>query len=127
MGVDGSPESDLALEAAIGEAARRGATLDIRSYWSYPHIPGVVSFTNADVTKAAEETWGQYMRRASELDPTVTVTGEVNEGSAASGLVEDSKGAELLVVGSRGSGASAASSSARSASTAPNTPRVPCS
>jgi nucleotide-binding universal stress UspA family protein len=103
VGVDGSPESDLALEAAVGEASRREATLDIRSYWAYPHIPGF-TFPNAEVTKAAEDVWDRAMRRAAELDAGLPVTGEVNQGEAASGLVEDSHGAELLVVGGRGAG-----------------------
>jgi nucleotide-binding universal stress UspA family protein len=104
VGVDGSPESDLALQAAISEANRRGATLEVRSYWSYPALPGLVSFPNAEITEAAQQVLDKALRRVAELDSSVSASGDCREGSAASGLVEDSRGAELLVVGARGIG-----------------------
>ncbi len=104
VGVDGSPESEMALQAAVDEAGRRGAALEIYSYWTHPAIAGVVSFPNAEIAEAAQEVLEKALRRAGELDGSVAATGECREGSAANELVEDAKGAELLVVGSRGIG-----------------------
>jgi nucleotide-binding universal stress UspA family protein len=92
VGVDGSPASTLALERAAGEAARRGLPLT------------VVHAAEAD-TSRAEEMLAQTAGAARAAHPDLTVeTRVLPHTDAAAGLVDASKDAAMVVVGSRGRG-----------------------
>ncbi|MFQ6170501.1 universal stress protein [Oryzobacter sp. R7] len=107
VGVDGSKPSLKALAAAFDEAALRRASLEIVHVWQPRGA--------ADPTLSAESSWSKYeadleasveralaSRRAER--PGVKVGLEVVRGEPGKALVDHSEGAELLVVGSRGSG-----------------------
>jgi nucleotide-binding universal stress UspA family protein len=112
VGVDGSEGSRLALAWALDEAKLRRAALVAVHAWMqpYPSQAGIAGTFVVPVDPSTVEA----ARNAAEglLDSLVsgaTTDGvEVErllvEGPAAEALVETAKGAELLVVGSRGHG-----------------------
>ncbi|HEV3327954.1 MAG TPA: universal stress protein [Acidimicrobiales bacterium] len=111
VGVDGSPNAWHALEWAAAEAALRGATLRIVSAFEDP-VTGVGLGTafgagapiNVDpslIEDAAKDVANEGVRRAGNV-PTEVVARCDRPGDV---LLDASKGAALLVVGSRGHGA----------------------
>jgi nucleotide-binding universal stress UspA family protein len=114
VGVDGSDESRAALRWSLEEGQLRGAEVKALHVWQYP--PDLVWKFPAS-TLAAEGSpmpdRGLFEKRAKDLLRGVVsevagagadVKQEVVEGSVADRLVAAARGAELLVVGSRGRG-----------------------
>jgi nucleotide-binding universal stress UspA family protein len=116
VGVDGSECARAALVFALAEAARRGAELDVVSvvptleYW--PVAFGMAAYS------AAMPTLEQIIREVEQeirgfVDSVVAEQGEsaadavrvqTLPGAPAAVLVEQARGADLLVVGHRGRG-----------------------
>ena len=113
VGVDGSDHSRLALAWALREAARQGAPLTVISvrpapvrpatdiYWAVPDLPedprgeeAALQALREFVDKVADET--------GETVPDISLV--VEKGDPAEELIRASRDADLLVVGSRGSG-----------------------
>jgi nucleotide-binding universal stress UspA family protein len=113
VGVDGSPGSRAALDHALRDAARRDATVEVVSAATPPEyrmpLAGPPAISLDDIregirqraTETVREVTGQLGESLPELPP-VTIT--TATGSAAEALVHAARGAELLVVGSRGHG-----------------------
>ena len=108
VGVDGSDHAEHALRWAIAEARLRGARLHVVTTWSLPSALygpiGVATYdeaagelrANADrIAHAAVET-----ARGAGVDADAVV----RQAHAADALIETSREADLLVVGSRGHG-----------------------
>jgi len=105
VGVDSSPASDRALEWAIAEARRSGASLHLVSAWMFPMALGYAFTTTVnEVRQAAQDVIDRTMAKVDELAPGVPVTGETTEQAPGPALVAAAKGADMLVVGSRGLG-----------------------
>lgn len=116
VGVDGSESSRAALVWALAEARLRGSTLRAVHAWMIPAMgsgeapwalipPGSYVDVSADeIEKATHEALD---REIAEVDGPAGVAIErfVDEGPAADVIVDASKDAELVVVGSRGRGA----------------------
>ena len=108
VGVDGSPGSLLALRWAVEEAGLRHATVEAVHAWHYPYVAELAgmppySIAHDDLEEAARS----VLRQALDAVPATTgvpVEPVVMQGDAAGSLVERAKGADLLVVGSRGRG-----------------------
>ncbi|MDI6105652.1 universal stress protein [Actinoplanes sp. NEAU-A12] len=111
VGVDGSPGSKNALAWAMNQARLTGATVEAITTWQDPAKHG----TAYGWTSAAFEgdTYATAMVKALDdavaevttpMSHPVTVLAQVVEGHPAEALVHAAKGAELLVVGSRGHG-----------------------
>lgn len=106
VGVDGSPPSKAALRWAIRYAGLTHGVVDALIAWDYPvtyEMPAVVDdegFHN-DATAMLEKA----VREVAGDEPPVKVVTTVAEGHAAQILVDESRGADLLVVGNRGHGA----------------------
>jgi len=107
VGVDGSEGSKHALRWAVRQAGFTGATLEPVVGWEYPAFFGwaPVSPDAVDFAKIAEETLTQTLDSVLGPDRPAGVTPRVIAEHPATALVAASKGAELLVVGSRGYGA----------------------
>ena len=122
VGVDGSPESKKALLWAVEEARLRGAS--VRAIHVYD-VPGVTAYAFpeeaavtreqiAELEKSQESNAAASQGRAralveravAELGHTedVKVDAEALHGRPAPKLIEESKDADLLVIGSRGRG-----------------------
>ena len=105
VGVDGSPSSINALGWAVEQADRTGAALDVLMTWEWPQSYGWSMVPNdfepaRDCEKVLDDALGP-IRRA---HPEIPIRSSVLEGHPAPLLVEASRGADLLVVGSRGHG-----------------------
>jgi nucleotide-binding universal stress UspA family protein len=107
VGVDGSDPSKRALRWAANQAKLTGAKLKVVTSWEYPPTLGWAPpypsdfDPNEDARTALQETIEAV------LGPEAALVGEteVTEGHPAFVLTEAARGAELLVVGSRGHGA----------------------
>ena len=106
VGVDGSPCSLDALRWAVEEARGREARVVAVLAWTMPHVSTMhealhvldVDFEQ-DARKSLDAAVGGAVSNAEvEIERVVT------EGAAAAVLIEAARGAELLVVGSRGHG-----------------------
>lgn len=113
VGVDGSEHSLEALRWAVREATLRNATVQVISAWTYPVMPADGLAGGAYVRGLDPETLEAAARSNLETAVNAACPDEASrsrlellvvEGSAGRALVEASKGADLLVVGSRGHG-----------------------
>jgi nucleotide-binding universal stress UspA family protein len=96
VGVDGSAGSTTALEYAAAEADWRGRRLLV----IYAGVP-----STGPATRQAEPLLAEAVDEVRALHPRLPVDGQVWPGDdAAEGLVEASKNAAIVVVGSRGRG-----------------------
>lgn len=105
VGIDGSPGSQAALAWALDEARLRGAAVEAVRVWSWP-MPYVGPGMAGLDPRLLEE--GEQALLDEALDGVDTDGVDVGkvlvEGPAAQRLLEHAKGADLLVVGSRGRG-----------------------
>ncbi len=105
VGIDGSGESARALDWAITQAQQSGAVLDIVTAWMFPMAIGYAFTTTVEeVRKAAQDLLEEAISHVVDVAPDVVVRGEPKEQPPGPALVSASKGADLLVVGSRGMG-----------------------
>jgi nucleotide-binding universal stress UspA family protein len=105
VGVDGSEGSDLALDWAVNEARRTGAQLDVMGSWVFPGSSGYVFAAVVGIPDAARQVVAAALARVARNAPEVVARGTTSEDPPAVALKAASRGAELLVVGSRGLGA----------------------
>ena len=113
VGVDGSDHSRLALAWAVREAARQAMPLTVISvrptpvrpatdiYWAVPDLPVDTRGEEAEL-QALREFVNKIADETGETLPDITVVME--KGDPAEELIKASRDADLLVVGSRGSG-----------------------
>jgi nucleotide-binding universal stress UspA family protein len=105
VGVDGSAGADRALRWAVQEAASRKMELRVLVAWMYPATGGFVIIDSyGQFAEGAREILDKAMARVAELEPSVPVKGELWEEPPSQALIEASREADLLVVGSRGLG-----------------------
>lgn len=111
VGVDGSEQSRAALQWAYDEAAHHGASVTAVMTWEPPTLPMSPPYgalTDADYpTSPRTEALALLDQLVADLDgqrADVDVRTSVEEGHPAEVLIERSKEADLLVVGSRGHG-----------------------
>lgn len=108
VGVDGSEASGVALEFAVEEAVRRKGSLRVVSVWEMPAMaqpeiavtPEVVEVYVQQANAVVEEA----VARAQELQPDLPCEGVARAGYAGELLIEEGRGAALVVVGRRGHG-----------------------
>jgi len=107
VGVDGSPASGLALSWAVRDAEARGLPVLAISTYAIPAMassaPGYVS----DLDGLADECrslLASDIAAAAKGHPMVQFESKVVEGPAALVLIEASRNASVLIVGSRGRG-----------------------
>ncbi|MGP0031516.1 MAG: universal stress protein [Acidimicrobiales bacterium] len=105
VGVDGSPEGGRALDWAIAEARQRGAVLVVVTAWMFPMALGYAFTTTVhEVHQRARDVVEDAISHVADVAPEVDVRGVTPDQPPAPALVDVSKGADLLVVGSRGLG-----------------------
>jgi len=106
VGVDGSEPSKVALRWAICQARLTGDSVDAVTAWHYPATYGLapVGDEGIDVEGDARRALTAALNEVSGLEPDVPVHPQITEGRAGEVLVRAAKGADLLVVGSRGHG-----------------------
>ena len=106
VGTDGSPVSEAALGFAFDAAAVRGAELVALHAWSPTAVDKALE-PMMDWDAVADEEDAVLAERLSgwgQKYPQITVRRSVVRDGAARALVDASRGAQLVVVGSRGRG-----------------------
>jgi nucleotide-binding universal stress UspA family protein len=109
VGVDGSEGSRAALRFAAGEAALRDAKLRIVCAWEIPAAVyastwGLPADAEAGFDELARDIAAEAMSEAARLEPGVDRESRAISGQPSHVLVQESRDADLLVVGSRGLG-----------------------
>ena len=119
VAVDGSENSDRALDFALDLAEKYNAGITVLNVSESPAI-GVVPFEPTEPTAFAtssvnfykdfqrfhEEILRNAVNRAREFKPNVAVSSKLREGNAASEIVAEAKesGFDIIVVGHKGLG-----------------------
>jgi len=104
VGVDGSEQSKAAMDWAIEEAKLRRGEIVALTAWNFPYISdGLGQAWDYDIFRKDAQTILQAELERVK-DPDVEVSGRVVEGNPAVALVEASRDADLVAVGSRGHG-----------------------
>ena len=109
VGIDGSPPADAALAFALEEARLRKLPLRIVCAWEIPALEyaGAAFVPTDDLAAEAEHHADEVLARALETighEPGVELETVAAPGHPPAVLVEQSDGAALLVVGTRGRG-----------------------
>lgn len=112
VGVDGSDCSRAALEFALDEAVRRGAAVRVvlampdTDYWAtvYGLSPSLLDEMAADLEKTGRDMLDALVRDRGGAIAEVPVEVRVVGGTPGEVLVQQSREADLLVVGHRGRG-----------------------
>ena len=112
VGVDSSEGAKAALRFALEEAKLRQATLRVVHTWQFGYIgvSGIEGFSPVvgadlgDLRRTAEVALDAVMHEAVPETSDVMIERRVSEGAPATVLVDESRRADLLVVGSRGHG-----------------------
>lgn len=108
VGADGSPGAKAAVKFAAEEAAAHGAILRVVTAWQIPAGLLVSPEMATDLFTAMEEEAraiaAESLALAKSTAPTLETEDLVTEGHAGEILVEQSRQADLVVVGRRGRG-----------------------
>lgn len=104
VGVDGSPSSELAIDWAVDEAARRKLPLHLVHVFvqDYPTMTVGIPPALDDLRGMAQTVINDAVARANRLGPALSVTAAVHTGSAAKFLIDASTRADTVVVGTAG-------------------------
>jgi len=107
VGVDGSETARAALVWAYDEARRRGATVDVVHAWHVPYVGGLPYATaelHADVFEEDARLILDNAVGSADATGIPAVERVLVHDSPGRALLGVAKGADLLVVGSRGRG-----------------------
>jgi nucleotide-binding universal stress UspA family protein len=106
VGIDGSDSSLKALEWAARQAELTQSTLDAVTTWEWPKSYGWALPLPSEYNPKsdAQGLVDEAVARVRDMHPQVDVRTTVVEGHPAPVLIEASRAADLLVVGSRGHG-----------------------
>lgn len=111
VGVDGSRQAEAAIDWAVEESRVHGDDVILVHAWQTPGVAltgyagaTLPVFGSDDIRKLAEEVLATCTAGLRRRAPDVRLASRLVEGHPAAALVEASKGARLLVVGTRGLG-----------------------
>lgn len=105
VGVDGSASSKEALRWAAHQAELTGAAVSAVIAWEYPSLYGWgAALPGEDFAATAGAVLAEAVRETLGQTPSVEVRESVEVGHPAQVLLNASRDAQLLVVGSRGHG-----------------------
>ena len=109
VGVDGSPDSQRALQWAVDEAAIRGVSVDVihaykTEYIYYLDIPSTVVIPRHDIESAAQLAVGKVVDSIDNPTEVQISVEMVNSGNPAGEIAERSEKYDMVVLGSRGLG-----------------------
>jgi nucleotide-binding universal stress UspA family protein len=106
VGIDGSDASLDALDWAARQANLTHSTLEMIMTWDWPTTYGWAMYFPEDYNpcEGMPEILSKATTELHTAYPDIEITSRVVQGHPAPLLVEASKGADLLVVGSRGHG-----------------------
>jgi nucleotide-binding universal stress UspA family protein len=103
VGVDGSDGGIRALDWAVGEAARRGGTVQAITAWQWT-TPDIGADVRVEHERMAMLALEEAVTAARAPYPQVAISAEAVPGLAAEVLTRAAAEADLLVLGSHGHG-----------------------
>jgi nucleotide-binding universal stress UspA family protein len=102
-GIDGSPSSLAALEWAAQQAELTGSDLVVMAAWQVPGTYAAAAVTDEyDPAAEMQTVLDHSLHSIQDRHRTLRTTGQVIDGYPGPALVDASRDADLLVVGSRG-------------------------
>lgn len=108
VGIDGSPTSELAIALAFDEASRRKVDLTVVHTWQPPNVfDPIVGFPGPGwrtLRSREDQIVAERLAGWTERYPDVAVHRIIARNNAAPELVDSSTQAQLVVIGSHGSG-----------------------
>jgi nucleotide-binding universal stress UspA family protein len=109
LGVDGSPANDPAVGFAFAEASLRGVALVALHAWTHPASAGPgdmlpLVYDPVEIEADENRLLAEALAGWQDKYPDVTVRRRLLHGSARKALIEATRPAQLVVVGSRGRG-----------------------
>jgi nucleotide-binding universal stress UspA family protein len=106
VGVDGSEAGRHALQWAVDEARRRNAVVEAVHVWHQPFVTGYAYMAEIDLGSFEDDARQVLDTAVDSVDVSgvPAIERKFVPGGAAAVLVDEAKGAALLVVGSRGRG-----------------------
>jgi len=104
VGVDGSPQSQAALDWAVDEARLHGGQVLALAAWSFPYVSDALGQAWDYETFESDARTILEAELARVGNQGVEITGRLVQGNPAAALVDASREAELVAVGSRGHG-----------------------
>jgi len=104
VGIDGSPASEAATALAFDEASRRGVPLVALHAWSDVGVFPVLGMDWRKYRDEGEEALAERLAGWHDRYPDVAVQRRVVCDVPARWLIDESKSAQLVIVGSRGRG-----------------------
>lgn len=106
VGIDGSEPSRRALRWALDEARRRQGSVEVVHAWHFPVVDPYPYYGPELQPEVFEQAAGELVQAELAAVDTagVEVARHVTPAPAATALLEAAKGADLIVVGSRGRG-----------------------
>ncbi|QHC23014.1 universal stress protein [Streptomyces sp. GS7] len=110
VGVDGSESSEEALRWAVRQAELTDSTVDAVTAWEYPPLYGSIGWIDApqelasDMKAAASQALDHAVKEAVAPEQQARIHSVLAYGTPAAVLLDQARGADLLVVGSRGHG-----------------------
>ena len=112
VGIDHSAGAKAALRFALEEAGLRQATLRVVHAWQFGYIgaTGLEGWLPAvggelqDFRRGAEAGLEQTLKEVGADTEGLSIERRVEQGPPAAVLIDESQGADLLIVGSRGHG-----------------------
>jgi nucleotide-binding universal stress UspA family protein len=102
VGVDGSATSAPALRWAVGEASTRRLPLHLVSAWNPSYDIDALGLATRTVEDHCRAVLDAARDEVADVDPSIHVTSTTYIGPATTALVQASRQADTLVVGSRG-------------------------
>lgn len=107
VGIDGSETAAAALSWAISETRLRNAQLDVVLAWQMPYIgsfPYAAAFDPTPFEQVARQTVDSAMTEAEGAGLGHPPQSSLMNGGAAEAVLDAAKGADMVVIGSRGLG-----------------------
>ena len=104
VGIDGSPESELATAIAFDEASRREVGLTALHAWSDVSVFDEIGRSWAELRAVEDEALAERLAGWGERYPDVSVRRVIVRDEPARQLVDQSESAQLVVLGSHGRG-----------------------
>ncbi len=104
VGVDGSEQSRAAMDWAVQESRLRQGEVQAVTAWNFPYVSDALgtAWDYEIFEKDAQAILEAELERVK--DQGVAITGRIVEGNPASALIDASRDADLIAVGSRGHG-----------------------
>ncbi len=105
VGIDGSAPSLNALQWAARQAELTNATLEVIMTWDWPFAYGRTPMLHeSDPVGESRRTFEAAISKIQHEHPSLQVSPKLEHCHPAKALIDASKGADVLVVGSRGHG-----------------------